>query len=72
MTGDGTEYGRNDWGDDVGMTAEACAERVVDALVKREPEVLISIEEAKQALVLKEKSPQEFTQRMAKMMEWMS
>ena len=72
LTGDGTEYGRNDWGDDAGMTAEACAERVVDALVKREPEVLISIEEAKQALVLKEKSPQEFTQRMAKMMEWMS
>jgi len=72
LTGDGTEYGRNDWGDDVGMTAEACAERVVDALVKREPEVLISIEEAKQALVLKEKNPEEFTQRMAKMMEWMS
>jgi len=72
LTGDGTEYGRNDWGDDVGMTAEDCAERVVAAIVNREPEVLISIEEAKQALLLKEKDPVEFTQRMAKMMEWMS
>jgi len=72
LTGDGTEYGRNDWGDDAGMTAEACAERVVEAIVKREPEVLISIEEAKQALMLKDKDPVEFTERMAKMMEWMS
>ena len=40
--------------------------------VDREPEVLISIEEAKQALLLKEKDPVEFTERMAKMMEWMS
>jgi dehydrogenase/reductase SDR family protein 7B len=72
LTGDGTEYGRSDWGDDVGMTAEACAERVVAAIGAREPEVLISIEEAKQALLLKEKDPLEFTRRMAKMMEWMS
>ena len=72
LTGDGTEYGRSDWGDDVGMSAEDCAERVVEAIVKREPEVLISIEEAKQALLLKEKDPAEFTRRMAKMMEWMS
>jgi len=72
LTGDGSEYGRNDWGDGVGMTAEACAERVVDAILQREPEVLISIEEAKQALLLKEKDPVEFTRRMAKMLEWMS
>jgi short-subunit dehydrogenase len=72
LTGDGTEYGRSDWGDDVGMTAEDCAERVVEAIVNREPEVLISIEEAKQALLLKDKDPAQFTQRMAKMMEWMS
>jgi short-subunit dehydrogenase len=72
LTGDGSAYGRNDWGDDVGMTAESCAERVVEAIVKREPEVLISIEEAKQALLLKDKDPLEFTRRMAKMMEWMS
>lgn len=72
LTGDGTEYGRSDWGDDVGMPAEECAARVVDAIVNREPEVLISIEEAKQALLLKEKDPDEFTRRMAKMMEWMS
>jgi dehydrogenase/reductase SDR family protein 7B len=72
LTGDGTEYGRSDWGDDVGMTAEECAERVVAAISEREPEVLISIEEAKQALLLKEKDPLEFTRRMAKMMEWMS
>jgi short-subunit dehydrogenase len=72
LTGDGSEYGRNDWGDNVGMSAETCAERVVEAIVKREPEVLISIEEAKQALLLKEKDPVEFTRRMAKMLEWMS
>lgn len=72
LTGDGSEYGRSDWGDDVGMKAEDCAERVVQAIVDREPEVLISIEEAKQALLLKEKDPAEFTKRMAKMMEWMS
>ena len=30
------------------------------------------LEEAKQALLLKEKDPAEFTKRMAKMMEWMS
>ena len=50
LTGDGSEYGRSDWSDDAGMTAEACADRVVEAIVRREPEVVISIEEAKQAL----------------------
>jgi len=72
LTGDGSEYGRNDWGDSVGMTAETCAERVVEAIEKRESEVLISIEEAKQAMLLKDKNPEEFTRRMAKMLEWMS
>jgi len=72
LIGDGSEYGRSEWGDNVGMSAETCAERVVEAILNREPEVLISIEEAKQALLLKDKDPQEFTRRMAKMLEWMT
>ena len=72
LTGDGSEYGRNDWGGGAGMTAEACAERVVEAIVNREPEVVISIEEAKQAMLLKDKDPVAFTERMANMMAWMA
>ena len=71
LTGDGSEYGASDWGGDSGMSAEACAERVVEAIVNREPEVVISIEEAKQAMLLKDKDPQAFTERMANMMKWM-
>ncbi len=54
------------------MTAEACAERVVEAIVRREPEVVISIPEARQALDLRDKDPQAFTERMARMLEWMT
>jgi short-subunit dehydrogenase len=71
LTGDGSEYGTSDWGSDSGMTAEACAERVVEAIINREPEVVISIEEAKQAMLLKDKDPQAFNERMANMMKWM-
>ncbi len=71
LTADGTEYGRNDWGSDAGMTAEACAERVLQAIAEREAEVVISIKEAAEAMKLKDKDPAGFTQRMAKMMEWM-
>jgi len=71
LTGDGSEYGRNDWGGGSGMTAEACAERVVDAIVARESEVVISIEEASQAMRLRDKDPAAFTERMASMMAWM-
>lgn len=72
VLGDGSEYGKSDWGGDVGMTAETCAERVVEAIVNREPEVVISIEEAVQAMRLKDKDPAAFTVRMAKMMDWMA
>jgi short-subunit dehydrogenase len=72
LTGDGSEYGDSDWGKGTGMTAEVCAERVVEAIVQREPEVVISIKEAMQAMLLKDKDPEQFTERMAKMMEWMS
>jgi len=71
LTGDGSEYGKSDWGPGSGMTAEACAQRVVAAIVNREHEVVISIEEAKQAMLLKDKDPVAFTERMANMMEWM-
>lgn len=72
LTADGSEYGRNDWGGDSGMSAEDCAKRVVTAIVNREPEVVISIEEAKQAMLLKDKDPEAFTERMANMMTWMA
>ena len=71
LTGDGSEYGTSDWGGDAGMTAEACAERVVEAICRREQEVVISIPEARQAMELKDRDPVEFTQRMAGMLEWM-
>ena len=71
LTGNGSEYGKSDWGADAGMTAEACAERVVEAICQREPEVVISIPEARQAMELKNQDPVEFTERMAGMLEWM-
>jgi dehydrogenase/reductase SDR family member 7B len=72
LTGDGSEYGPSEWGGgDSGMTAESCAERVVEAIVNRELEVVISIEQAKQAMLLRDKDPVAFNARMAKMMEWM-
>ncbi len=71
LTADGSEYGQNDWGSDSGMTAEDCAERVLEAIAKREHEVVISIKEAAEAMKLKDKDPAAFTRRMAKMMEWM-
>lgn len=72
LTGDGSEYGASDWGKGTGMTAEACAERVVDAILNGEHEVVISIDEAKQAMLLKDKDPVAFTERMANMMQWMA
>ncbi|MGI9343208.1 MAG: SDR family NAD(P)-dependent oxidoreductase [Gammaproteobacteria bacterium] len=72
LTADGSEYGASDWGGGSGMTAEACAERVVQAITDREAEVVISIDEAKQAMLLKDKDPEAFTSRMAKMLDWMS
>jgi short-subunit dehydrogenase len=71
LTGDGSEYGKHDQYSGTGMTAEDCAERVVEAIVNREPEVVISIKEAMQAMLLKDKDPAAFTERMANMMAWM-
>jgi short-subunit dehydrogenase len=71
LTGDGSEAGENHWvGSGKGITAEECAERVVEAIVKREPEVVISIPEARQALDLSTKDPDAFIERMVKFMEW--
>ena len=71
LLGDGSEYGREDWGDDTGMSAEACGEEVVAALLANEYEPVISIEAAKQAMLTKQKDPILFTERMHKMMQWM-
>ncbi len=72
LSGDGSETGEDQWeGADVGMTAEACAERVVQTILKRdEEEIVISIPEARQALDLRQKDPKGFTKRMVKFMEW--
>lgn len=72
LTGDGSEYGKSDYGSGSGMTAEACAERVVEAIVNRESEVVISIEEAIQAMRLRDQDPAAFNERMAGLMEWMA
>lgn len=72
LTGDGSEYGKSDHKPGGGMTAEACAERVVEAIINCEPEVVIGIEAAMQAMRLKDKDPAAFTERMANMMEWMA
>ncbi|MFW2405218.1 MAG: SDR family NAD(P)-dependent oxidoreductase [Gammaproteobacteria bacterium] len=71
LTGDGSEYGESDWGGDSGMTAEECAERVVETILNPQQEVVISIPEAAEAMGLKNSDPVAFTQRMAKMLEWM-
>ena len=71
LTGDGSEYGKDDWGDDVGMSAEECGEQVVEAMLVDEYEPVISIEQAKQAMLIKQQDPKAFTQRMAGMMKWM-
>jgi len=71
LTGDGSEYAKNDRHGTSGIAAEDCAERVVEAIVDGEPEVVISIKEAMQAMLLKDTDPVAFTERMANMMAWM-
>ncbi len=71
LTGDGTEYGQDDWGPNAGMSAEECGAQVVEAMLGNEYEPVISIEEARQAMLIKQQDPEEFTQRMAGMMKWM-
>jgi NADP-dependent 3-hydroxy acid dehydrogenase YdfG len=57
LTGDGSEYGKNPYGSTSGMTAEVCAERVVEAI---------------EGLTLKNQDLTLFTERMAETMEWMA
>jgi len=71
LVGDGSEYGRADWGADAGMSAEECAERALDAMLADEYEPVISIESATQAMLTKQQDPVEFTRRMHKVMQWM-
>jgi short-subunit dehydrogenase len=71
LVGDGSEYGQDDWGSNVGMSAEECGEQVVDAMLADEYEPIISIDQARQALDTKREDPRLFTERMHKMMSWM-
>ncbi|MEC9374930.1 MAG: SDR family NAD(P)-dependent oxidoreductase [Pseudomonadota bacterium] len=72
LTGDGTEFGKDDWQSSSGISAEECGERVVKAMLAEEYEPVISIDAAKQAMLIKQKDPKAFTKRMAGMMRWMS
>jgi short-subunit dehydrogenase len=71
LTGDGSEYGASDWDNSNGISAEQCAERVVQGLVDREYEIVIGIEPALQAMRIRQTDPAAFVQRMAGMMKWM-
>ena len=73
LTGDGTEFGHNDWGDGgLSITPEQCGERVVEAILNKEYEPIISIEPALEAMRLKDTDPVAFIQRMHGMMSWMA
>lgn len=72
LTGDGSEYGTSDWDDGAGMSAEECAEQIVDGMLNREYDLVIGIEPALQAMRIKEKDPAAFVERMAGMMKWMN
>jgi len=71
LTGDGSEYGTSTWDTGHGMSAEDCAERVVDGLLNRDYELVIGIESALQAMRIREQDPVAFVRRMAGMLKWM-
>lgn len=73
LTADGSEFGHNDWGGGgLSITPGECGERVVEALLNKEYEPVISIEPALQAMKLKDQDPVKFTERMHGMMSWMA
>jgi NADP-dependent 3-hydroxy acid dehydrogenase YdfG len=73
LTADGSEFGHDDWGGGgLSITPEECGERVVEALLNKEYEPVISIEPALQAMKLKNQDPVKFTERMHGMMSWMA
>lgn len=71
LRADGSEYGPSRSGDMTGMSAEACAEQVVDGLLRRDYEMVIGIETALQALQIKDSDPAAFVKRMAGMLKWL-
>jgi len=71
LRADGSEYGPSRSGDMTGMSAEDCAEQVVDGLLRRDYEMVIGIETALQALQIKDSDPAAFVKRMAGMLKWL-
>ncbi len=71
LTGSGAEYGPSNWDNRNGMPAEECAARVVDGMLANEQELVIGIDQALQAMRLRERDPQAFLERMAGMMQWL-
>ncbi len=71
LTGSGAEYGPSSWDNRNGMPAEDCAALVVDGMLANEQELVIGIDQALQAMRLRERDPQAFLERMAGMMQWL-
>jgi len=73
LTGDGAAFGHDEWASgEVGISSEDCAQRVVDALINKEYEPIISIESALKAMSLQQEDPVAFTTRMHGMMAGMA
>lgn len=71
LRGDGAEYGASDWDNRNGITADACAEQVVDGILRKEDELVIGIPVALEPMQLRQRDPKAFVQRMAAMLEWL-
>ena len=71
LKADGSEYGPSLDRVMTGMSAEDCAEQVVDGLLRRDYEMVIGIETALQALQIKDSDPKAFVKRMAGMLKWL-
>ncbi len=71
LKGNGAEYGASDWDNRNGITAEACAEQVVEGILRKEHELVIGIPVALEAMQLRQRDPKAFLQRMATMLQWM-
>ena len=67
LTGDGAEWGKDDWAGSSGMSPAACAEIVLNGMVGREEEIDIGKGPPMELLWLKRYAPHLVTGRMARM-----
>ncbi len=71
LRGDGTAANQTEMDARQGVDAVDCGERVVDAIVDRESEVVFGMEQALQALRIKDSDPDAFMQRMRNAMAFL-